>query len=444
MRRSWVAATAGTLILAAAFGLAGFARRRHTAKPSATAATPPLAYAIAAARETAPPPPAQEQTGGERAPIAGLNLLRTSSDESGVVAPADRGVARLTLDADLQRTTLALMRSRHVPEAAVVLMDVATGRLLIYASHIDRGPARDLCVEATAPSASLFKIVTASALVEDAHLGPDTKECYSGGEQRIGALDLVPDAQRDRWCTTLAGALGRSINTVFARLAAEHLAPSQLEAMARRLVYGQELSFDVPVQTSAVHMPSTPLEFARTAAGFWNTTLSPLAAAEMSAIVARGGETVRPSIVESIASESGAVIWSAPDPPAPRRAIARDTAEQVAAMMAHTVNEGTSYRAFHDPHGTPFLPGITVAGKTGTLTSSDTRRFYTWFTGFAPIAAQSGAQVAVAALVINGPEWQVKANVLAREVLRAYFAARGATGVTRPNTTAVARRRREK
>jgi cell division protein FtsI/penicillin-binding protein 2 len=148
--------------------------------------------------------------------------------------------------------------------------------------------------------------------------------------------------------------------------------------------------------------------------------------------------------VKSIASDSGAVIWSAPDPGTPRRAIARETAEQVAAMMAHTVNEGTSYRAFHDAHGTPFLPGLTVAGKTGTLTSPDTRRFYTWFTGFAPMTPQSGAQVAVAALVINGPEWQVKANVLAREVLRAYFASRGAAGVTRPNTTAVARRRREK
>jgi len=437
MRRSWLVAIAGALILAAGLGSSRIARRQRAASPPATDTNPPLAHAIDDGREAAPPE-------ADRSPIAGLNLLRTSTDDSALFAPTDLGRARLTLDVDLQRTTAALMRLRHLPEAAVVLMDVSTGRLLVYASHVDRGQARDLCAEATAPSASLFKIVTASALVEDARLGPDTKECYSGGEQRIGASDLIPDAARDRWCTTLAGALGRSINTVFARLATEHLAPSQLEAMARRLGYGRELSFDVPVQTSAVHMPSSPLEFARTAAGFWNTTLSPLAAAEMSAIVARGGETVRPSIVESIASDSGATIWSAPDPPAPRRAIARETAEQVAAMMAHTINEGTSYRAFHDAHGTPFFPGLTIAGKTGTLTSPDTRRFYTWFTGFAPMAPQSGAKVAVAALVINGPAWQVKANVLARDVLRAYFASRGATGVTRPNTTAVARRRREK
>src|SRR5260370_910399 len=142
-----------------------------------------------------------------------------------------------------------------------------------------RGPVRSPCPPAApAQGASLSKPVTAAALVEDAHLGPDTKECYSGGEQRIGASDLLPDAQRDRWCTTLAGALGRSINTVFARLAAEHLAPSQLEAMARRPACGQGISFDVPVPTSHVHMPSRPLQFPRTAPGFSNTTLSPLPA----------------------------------------------------------------------------------------------------------------------------------------------------------------------
>src|SRR5260370_19012597 len=123
--------------------------------------------------------------------------------------------------------------------------------------------------------------------------------------------------------------------------------------------------------------------------------------------------------------------------------MARETGEQVGALMADTGNERTRHRAFHDARGTPFLPGLAVAGKTGTLTSPDTRRFYTWFTGFAPMTPQSGAQVAVAALVINGPEWQVKANVLARDVLRAYFASRGATGVTRPSTTALARPRRQ-
>jgi len=52
--------------------------------------------------------------------------------------------------------------------------------------------------------------------------------------------------------------------------------------------------------------------------------------------------------------------------------------------------------------------------------------------------AEAIGQVAVAALVVNGPEWQVKANVMAREMLRAYFAAQGSEGVTRPSLAAVA------
>jgi cell division protein FtsI/penicillin-binding protein 2 len=334
------------------------------------------------------------------------------------------------------------MAARHLPEGAVVLMDVATGKLLVYASHVEKGKARDLCAEATAPSASVFKVVTAAALVEEAHLSADTRECYSGGEQRITAADLAPDPQRDRWCTTIAGALGHSVNTVFARLAKEHLSPGQLEAMARRFGYGESPAFDVPVQPSALHIPSEPLELARTAAGFWNTTLSPLQAVEISAIVARGGETVRAAVVDEFIPKEGASSIKASGAPAARRVMSHETAEQLTTMMEHTVSDGTSFHAFRDGRSLPFLPGIVVAGKTGTLTSAESQRFYTWFTGFAPAHPAPGVrQVAVAALVVNGPSWQIKANVLARDVLRAYFAAQGAEGVTRPTIKALARRR---
>ncbi|HXX66913.1 MAG TPA: hypothetical protein VEK07_07015, partial [Polyangiaceae bacterium] len=69
-------------------------------------------------------------------------------------------------------------------------------------------------------------------------------------------------------------------------------------------------------------------------------------------------------------------------------------------------------------------------------------RFYTWFTGFAPARATGNVeQVALAVLVVNGPTWEVKANVVARDMLRAYFAARNTPGVTRPTVTAMTGRR---
>jgi peptidoglycan glycosyltransferase len=425
-------------LLAVAAVTLHLAKKRAASQVAAAAEPPPVALVAKGVLppESPPHPP-------EASPLAGLDLLRMSASADAMFAPTGRGKARLTVDPSLQTTALALMRTHHLPEAAVVLMDTTTGRLLVYASHIDRGEKHDLCAEAAAPSASVFKVVTAAALVEDAHLGADTKQCYSGGEQRISASDLVDSPQRDRWCTTLAGALGRSINTVFARLAKEHLVPAQLDAMARRFGYGQPIAFDVPVEPSVLHVPSEPLGFARTAAGFWNTSLSPLGALEMSAIVARGGESIRPSVVESVTSDAGSVIWSVSEAPESRRVIAPETAAELQTMMARTVSEGTSYRAFHDGAGRAFLPGIPVGGKTGTLTDGDTQRYYTWFTGFAPLRAEPGSgQVAIAALVVNGPSWEVKANVLARDVLRAYFKSRGAIGVTPTTTTTIARRHR--
>jgi cell division protein FtsI/penicillin-binding protein 2 len=418
----------------------------HETQPAASTTAVPLVPLVLAQAH----PVVEDGGAGEESPpvhreasrLAGLDLTRITFDDGAPTATVTAGSARLTLDGELQRTAGKLMAERHFPEASVVLMETATGRLLVYASHVERPPARDLCAEATAPSASVFKIVTASALVEDAGLGPDTPQCYLGGEQRITAADLVEDPARDRWCTTLGGALGRSINTVFARLARKYLAPKDLDAMARRFGYGSPVPFDLPVQPSGVHVPDEPLEFARTAAGFWNTTLSPLQAAEISAIVARRGESVRPRVVDSVVTPAGTPLWSAPSGSSGSRVIAPETADKVGAMMEQTVRGGTCFRAFHDARGATFLPGVSVAGKTGTLSDGRAERYYTWFTGFAPSRPIEGTPtVAIAVLVVNGPVWREKANVLAREILRAYFAERSVPGVTRPALGSIARRK---
>lgn len=375
--------------------------------------------------------------------IAGLDLTRVTFDESGAVAPAaENRVVHLTLEPELQKTAVALMAAHHLPEASIVMIDPATGHVLVYASYIDKASPRDLCAEATAPSASVFKIITGAALVEDAHLGADSKECYSGGgSERLQPQDLLDDPKKDKWCVTLAGAMGRSLNPIFAKLAQKHLKPADVEAMAQKFGYGSPVPFDVPVQPAAVNIPTEPLEFARTSAGFWNTTLSPLEAAWMSTIVARGGEAVRPLIVKDVRAANGDVVYTSPASPVVRRAVKTETAAAITTMMDYTVSDGTSYRAFHDEKGHAFIPNIAIAGKTGTLTDQAQNRYYTWFTGFAPSRPLGDVKtVAIAVLIVNLPNWQVKANVIARDMLRAYFAAQNVPQVTRPSPQAISRR----
>lgn len=366
--------------------------------------------------------------------LGGLDLANVHLEGDGAVTElADKTRVKLTLDPALQKTALALLKAYAIPESAVVLMDVATGRVLVYASHLEGKPARDLNIEATAPAASVFKVATGAALVDHAGLKPETNTCYSGGEQRITASDLEEDTERDKYCATLAGAMGRSLNTVFARLALKHLSREQLGATAQALYFNQMLPFDVPVATSTLAFPEDSLGFARTAAGFWNSTLSPLHAAWLSAAIARGGEPVRPTIVSEVTRADGKKVYALGEARPMPRALSVATADALTTMMESTVSDGTSFRAFHDRGKVPFLPGIPVAGKTGTLTDNASKRFYTWFTGFAPTHPPPGAHaVAVSVMVANGPIWKVKANVIAREVLRAFFAQEGAKGVTKP------------
>ncbi len=359
-------------------------------------------------------------------------------------APLPGGrIAHLTLDRELHDFAVRLLAHHHLPEASIVMLDADTGEVLAYASHAEHGAVRDFATVAKAPAASVFKVVTGAALVENAGVTPDQKECYSGGgSEHINQSDLTPNPARDKWCVTVAGAMGRSLNTVFARLAQQKLQPKTLDATAHAFGFGTALPFDLDVQPSEVHIPEDSLGFARTAAGFWNTTLSPLHAAVIAGALAHKGELVRPRIVRSV-EEAGHDVYEADGPTTFGRVAKEETVNAVATMMDKTVAEGTSYRAFHDNKGQAFLPGVRVSGKTGTLTDAAAQRYYTWFVGFAhknaaPPAgppAPPGRRIAIAVLAVNHATWHVKANTLAREMLRATFAREHVPNVTFPALT---------
>jgi peptidoglycan glycosyltransferase len=361
--------------------------------------------------------------------LSGLDMKSIAVDDAGVVASAGGSrIAKLTLDPKLQVATTRILKKHKLPQAAVVVIEPSTGKLLTYATYGGEN-GKDLVVDASSPSASVFKVVTGAALVQVAGVSPDSKFCYSGGEQKVLPADLKEDPKKDAWCATLAQAMGRSINTIFARLAAKKLTPPDLAAIASQMGYGTPIPFDIPVAVSKIELPSDTLNFARTAAGFWNTTLSPLHAAMLAATVANGGVSMRPWIVAEV-NDGSTQVYKAPAPREWRKAIDPTTAAALEKMMMETVAEGTSFKAFHDAKGKPFLPGVPVAGKTGTLnTTQPAVKMVTWFVGYAPVKSP---KVAIATLVINDPVWKVKANVLAREVLQSYFHEIGTPGVVAP------------
>lgn len=333
---------------------------------------------------------------------------------------SDGSTALLSIHPGLQAHVADLYGRYEVPFGAFVALDPRTGRVLAYVSHSSADPeAGDQVLDPGPPAASIFKIVTGAALFE-AGVDPSAPVCFHGGANRIVEANLADDPARDRECASLTQAMGGSINSVFAKLAVRHLEPQVLERYASSFGFGHALAFDVPTRASPSEVPEERLEFARTAAGFWHMHMSPLHGALIAAAVANDGRMMRPTLVDRVLDPAGH-LSPAESPELLREVVPAATARAVNAMMVATVTEGTGRRSFFDERGNPFLPDVTVAGKTGSLTGAEPYRAYSWFVGFAPAEAPT---IALAALVVNEPRWRIKAAFVAREALRYWLLVR--------------------
>ncbi|MBN1610615.1 MAG: penicillin-binding protein [Polyangiaceae bacterium] len=370
----------------------------------------PVAFAYAALGLVVPCPAQSEPPAELR-----VDLRRISYAPDGVHARLVDGTpARLTLDTELQRTANRLLARARPARGAIVALDARSGRVLVWAEReqIPRGHGAVL-TEARSPAASVFKLVTAATLLESAHVQPSQVVCTSGGEHRIKLEHLHRPQSGVAECGPFATALGRSRNAVFAQLATRYLKPSQLLATGEALGFNGQVPFETEVPVGRLTVPDDELGFARAATGFKGSTLSPLGGAYLAYVVASGGQTVRLHIVESAddyhAPEHREILG---------RVLSPWTAAQLRRMMEVTVHSGTCLRAFTDDSGKRYLPGVSVAGKTGTLRVSSAGTTTSWFVGFAP---SRHPRIVVSVMLDNGSLWRHKANELARDLLRAYF-----------------------
>ncbi len=327
--------------------------------------------------------------------------------------------AILTLDPQLQRAAEDTLGRAKAPFGAIVVL-APDGRILALAGRRNRAPAKrhdySLPVTVWGPAASVFKIVTAAALV-DGGLSPTKQVCYHGGLRSVDASQLEDHPKRDNRCGDLIYGIAKSQNALIAKLAHKHLSPARLRSVASTLGFGSAPSFALEVEPNRADIPDEPLEFARVAAGFWHTELSPLGGALLANVIASGGRSVTPRIVEKVVDSKGRtqLVESVP----PKRALSEKVAASVRRAMIATTERGTARKGFRDRRGRKYLSDIQVAGKTGTLTKGSAQRKdsyvqYSWFVGFAPADAP---KVTIAVLLGNPPKWHLKAHTAARLVL---------------------------
>jgi peptidoglycan glycosyltransferase len=331
-----------------------------------------------------------------------LGMARVEDDR--LVVDLPQGARTLTIDSRLQRRVTSLLRSYQTPYSAVAAIEPSTGRVLALAEYSHESPdVRGLPLRALYPAASIFKIVTGAALLS-AGVSPEQTVCYHGGKRRLTEKLLVDDPRRDKRCATLSNAMGHSTNVIFAKLARKHLEGASLRAWAERFGFNAVIPFAQPADVSVAHIPEDGFELAATSAGFGEVRLTPLHGAMIAATIGNGGVEMAPVLFEDEASRA-------------RRVLEPAMASALADMLETTVTRGTGRRAFRE-RGRYVLGDIAAAGKTGTLADKKPFRDYSWFVGWAP---KEQPKIAVAAVVVNGPLWRVRAPYVARETMRIFL-----------------------
>ena len=323
------------------------------------------------------------------------------------------GNVLLTLDPDAQRAAFNGLAGQR---GAVVALDPATGAVLALASspsfdpnllaspspgdvsdaydRLAADPREPLLNRSTSqlyPPGSLFKVVVAAAALSSGRFTPQTV-VPAPASLDLPDTDKVISNYDNLPCfggrASLTQALAISCNTAFARVGLE-LGDDALRRQAEAFGFNQSYSIPLPVATSIYPPDLNAPQTAQSAIGQYDVRATPMQMAMVAAGVANQGVVMTPYLVAEEQAPDLSVL-SATEPEELSRAVTPAVAADLTDMMVSVVTDGTG--------GNAAIPGVTVAGKTGTAQDGN-RPPHVWFMAFAPAEAP---QVAVAVIVENG------------------------------------------
>jgi penicillin-binding protein A len=350
-------------------------------------------------------------------------ILAQDSWVKEVVAFDKTYTVEYTIDQTLQEYVVKLLKNHPSDHTALVVIDNETGHVLAAHGLQKEGLLADysLVLSNTHPSASLFKIVTAAALLEKANVGPKTSFDFVGKQTTLYKYQLKETHNKWSRSATLKQAFANSNNAIFGKAAITELDSKVVLDIADAFGFNHDVLSDLEPGKSQVLHPENDFDLAELASGFnVETKLSPVHAAMLSSIVANGGELKKPSLILKVYDQEKAQDLFY-DKSASQKAISLNTAYHLRSLMIHTIKEGTAKRSFKK------LPrkieeNIIIGGKTGSITGGIPHGKRDWFTAFAvPDDPQYGKGISIAVMNVNVKKWYVKAPFLARKVIEHYY-----------------------
>jgi penicillin-binding protein A len=337
-----------------------------------------------------------------------------------------------TLDPKAQ---LAAQQALAGEAGSVVAIDPSTGAVkVMYANPTfnNNGPnpgqncgAKDCLVnrvtEGQYAPGSTFKIVTATAAI-DSGLYTENSVINGNSPILVSGVPLNNDGDQSWGPQTLTTAMTYSINTIFAQVA-EHVGRATMTKYMQRFGFYSKPPLDYPSGQIGISQPwssvtgkpfppgSPDEDIGRIGIGEGGLLVTPLQMAMVASAVADNGTLMTPHLIARVVNQDGQTV-STTNPTVESQVMKPSTAQAVTRMMEKVVEEGTGI--------TVQIPGVTIAGKTGTPqipTPEEPQRTQPAFVAFAP--AQH-PKVAIAVMVdqSNGGYGATVAAPVAKAVLR--------------------------
>jgi len=179
----------------------------------------------------------------------------------------------------------------------------------------------------------------------------------------------------------LPEALRVSCNTAFAQLGLD-LGAQKLSAGAEAFGFNKTPPIDLPFGAASFFPKAADFDrdlpgLAKSAIGQQDVSATPLQMALVAAGIANNGVIMTPPLLGEVRDSEGEVVQRYDNKPW-LTAVPPSVAQQTRDMMVGVVANGSGSRAQ--------IPGVTVAGKTGTA-QTGLNKSHTWFISFAPAEA---------------------------------------------------------
>jgi cell division protein FtsI (penicillin-binding protein 3) len=311
-----------------------------------------------------------------------------------MVLPVDGMDLVLTIDEVIQyiaeRELEKAFKDFHAKGASIVVMDPHTGRILAMAnrptydlndhSGVGKDSIRNRAICDLFEPGSVFKIVTASAALEEKKVTEDDVFFCENGAYRVGGRILHDHTSHGN--LTFRQVIEESSNIGTVKVA-QLLGADTLYRYIKGFGFGSKLGIDLSGEISGMLSPTR----------LWSKTsisavpigqevgVTALQLASAISVIANGGQLMKPYIIDSVRDNQGRIIKQN-KPVLIRKVISVDTAMRIKKILTGVIEEGTGKLGK--------VLGFSAAGKTGTAQkiepdgSYSHSKFVASFIGFSP------------------------------------------------------------